>query len=348
MAVDSNGSERERSKHVRMARFIALPRPSTRGPEARQAIPGKKRAMQPGALLMITSAFAFSAMTVLVKLAGERLPSQEIVFARALVSLVLSWSLLRRAGVSPWGRNRGLLWLRGALGFAGLSCVYAAITHLPLAEATVLQYLHPSITAILAGLFLGEALTRRLYVATGMSLLGVLLVSHPETLFGRSEASLDPRWVAVAVAGAAFSAAAYVLVRRLAREENPLVIVFYFPLVTVPLAAPTMGPVFVWPTGLEWPLLLGVGIATQIGQVSLTRGLAHLHAGHGTALSYLQVLFAAVWGFLVFDERPDHWTWIGGGLVLASAFWIARNQPSSGAPISAPAPGIRRDSSRLD
>lgn len=292
--------------------------------------------MQPGALLMLTSAFAFSVMTVFVKLAGERLPSQEIVFARALLSLVLSGSLLRRAGVSPWGRNRRLLWLRGTLGFAGLSCVYAALTHLPLAEATVLQYLHPSITAILAGCFLGEALTRRLAFATASSLLGVLLVAHPESVFGDSGAPLDPLWVGVAIAGASFSAAAYVVVRRLAREENALVIVFYFPLVTVPLAIPAMVPVFVWPSVPDWWLLLGVGIATQIGQVSLTRGLARLRAGPGTALSYLQVLFAACWGFLVFGERPDRWTWLGGGAILASAIWIAWNPIRAEAPASPP------------
>ena len=104
--------------------------------------------MQKGVGSMVLSALAFSLMTVFVKLAGERLPSQEIVVARAALSLALSWSLLRRAGISPWGNERRALWLRGLLGFAGLSCVFAAVTHLPLAEATVLQYLHPPITPI--------------------------------------------------------------------------------------------------------------------------------------------------------------------------------------------------------
>lgn len=280
--------------------------------------------MQRGAWLMMTSALAFSVMTMLVKLAGERLPSQEIVVARALVSLVLSWSLLRRAGVSPWGHDRKWLWIRGALGFAGLSCVYAAVTHLPLAEATVLQYLHPAITALFAGLFLGEAVSRGVWIATIVSLVGVVLVSKPAFVFGAEASSLDPLWVAVAIAGATFSAAAYVVVRRLSRSEDPLVIVFYFPLVTVPLAVPTMLPSFVWPEGIEWLWLLGIGIATQVGQVSLTRGLAILPAAHGTALSYLQVVFAAIWGIVVFGEGLSPTTLAGAGLVIASAFALAR------------------------
>jgi len=273
---------------------------------------------------MMLSALAFSAMTMLVKLVGQRIPSQEIVFARALVSLVLSWSLLRRAGVSPWGHDRLWLWIRGGLGFAGLSCVFAAVTHLPLAEATVLQYLHPAITALLAAFFLGEALTVRLMIATATSLVGVVLVARPSVVFGADAASLDPLWVAVAIAGAAFSAAAYVVVRRLGQREDPLVIVFYFPLVTVPAALPTMWPDFVWPRGIEWALLLGVGLATQIGQLALTRGLAVLPAARGTALSYLQVVFAVGWGWLVFSERPALLTIAGGALVILCSIWVAR------------------------
>ena len=283
--------------------------------------------MQRGALMMMLSALAFSVMTVLVKLAGERLPSQELVVARAIVSLVLSWSLLRRAGISPWGRNRRWLWIRGGLGFAGLSCVYGAVTHLPLAEATILQYLHPALTAIFAGIFLGEVISRRVVAATIASLAGVVLVARPSLLFGGVAAPLDPFWVAVAMGGAAFSAAAYVVVRKLSQSgEDPLVIVFYFPLVTVPAALPTMLPNFVWPEGIEWLLLLGIGVATQIGQVSLTRGLAVLPAAQGTALSYLQVAFAIVWGALVFGEIPDALALTGGAMVVGSAFWLAQSK----------------------
>lgn len=286
--------------------------------------------MSRGAWMMLLSAFAFSLMTVFVKLAGERLPSQEIVVARAVVSLVLSWWLLRQAGVSPWGHDRPRLWLRGLLGFAGLSCVYGAVTHLPLAEATVLQFLHPPITALFAGIFLGEAVSRRILLAIAVSLSGVVLVTRPATLFREAAAlpgtaaPLDPLWVGVAVAGAVFSAGAYVVVRRLSQSEDPLVIVFYFPLVTVPAALPTMWPDFVWPRGIEWLWLLGVGLATQVGQVSLTRGLALLPAAHGTAFSYLQVVFAAVWGVLVFDEALTPWTIAGGLLVVGSALQVAR------------------------
>jgi len=159
--------------------------------------------------------------------------------------------------------------------------------------------------------------------ASVLSLVGVFLVARPAFVFGSLAEPLDPFWVAVALGGAFFSASAYVVVRRLSTREDPLVIVFYFPLVTVPAALPTMAHNFVWPVGIEWLWLLGVGIATQIGQVSLTRGLSQLPAAHGTALSYLQVVFATLWGVLVFGDRPDALTLLGGSLVIASSIFVA-------------------------
>jgi drug/metabolite transporter (DMT)-like permease len=272
---------------------------------------------------MIGSAFAFSVMSLLVKGAGERLPSQEIVLARALVSLVISWALLRRAGVEPWGRRRALLLLRGVLGFAALSCVFYALTRLPLAAATVIQYLHPVFTAVLAAALLGERVGRRLPLSIALGLLGVVLVTRPAVLFGAVATPLDPFAVVVAVAGALLTACAYVVVRKLASAEHPLVIVLYFPLVTVPASLPALAGGAIWPRGWEWALLLGVGVFTQIGQVALTRGMQLEPAGRATALSYSQVLFAALWGVLFFGEIPGPSTATGAALILASTLLTA-------------------------
>jgi len=273
---------------------------------------------------MVGSAFAFAGMTALVKLAAERLPTQEIVAARAAISLLLSLALLRRAGVTPiLGRRRDLLLLRGVLGFAALSCVYYAVAHLPLAEATVLQYLHPVFTAGLAGMLLGEALGRRWLGGTLLSLVGVVLIARPGPL-GSAGWGLDPFATAVAVAGAFASGCAYVTVRRLAREEHPLVIVLYFPLVTLPATLPGLLRSGIWPQGLEWLWLAGVGILAQLGQVWLTRGLQHEPAARATGLAYLQVVFAAVLGAAFFAEIPAPLAVAGAALVLVGAFVAGR------------------------
>jgi drug/metabolite transporter (DMT)-like permease len=256
-------------------------------------------------------------MGVCVKQVGGRIPAAEVVFARAIVSVALSWWLLRRAGIPPWGKRRWLLIWRGAIGTAALLCVYAALAALPLASATVLQYLYPPFTALLAWLMLGEPIGKRVLAAMALGWLGVLLVAQPAGLLqGGATLALFP--VVIAIAGALFTALAYVSVRSLGTSEHPLVIVFYFPLVALPLSLPLVALNPVLPTPIELLWLVGVGVFTQLGQVYLTRSLTALPAARATAISYVQVLFAGGWGWLLFGESIDSWTIAGAGLVLAA------------------------------
>jgi len=273
---------------------------------------------------MVLSAFAFSLMTVFVKLAGRRLPWQEIVVARAAVTFVLSYAWLRAARIPPFGQHRALLIVRGMFGFFGLSSVYYAVTHLPLAEATVIQYLYPPLTATLAALLLRERLERSVFVSMALGLIGLLLVAQPAALFGGIAAQLDPGGLFAAFLGAFFSACAYVTVRTLGQGEHPLVIVFYFPLVALPASVVTMGTHALWPEGIEWAWLLLLGLATQVGQVAVTRGFASAAAGRMAAYSYVQVLFSAVWGVLLFEEHPTPLTLAGALLIITGALVNAR------------------------
>jgi drug/metabolite transporter (DMT)-like permease len=252
-------------------------------------------------------------MVVGVKQVGARIPLGEVVLARGLVSLALSFWTARRLGVDPWGRRRGLLLLRGLVGSTALFCVYAAVVHLPLAAATVLQYLYPTFTALLAWLLLAEPLGWRLLLATALGWLGVLLVAQPT-----ASSPLPTEWVLVAVAGALLTALAYVSVRRLAESEQPAVIILYFPLVAVPMSLPLvlLDPVLPIPIELLW--LLGVGVFTQVGQVGLTRALSELPAARATAISYVQVGFAGLWGWWIFGEAIELPTAIGAALILAA------------------------------
>jgi len=277
---------------------------------------------------MVASALAFSLMGVCVKQVGSRIPAAEVVLARAIVSVVLSWWLLRRAGVNPWGQRRGLLILRGAIGTAALLCVYAALALLPLASATVLQYLYPTLTALLAWLMLGEPIGRRVMLAMALGWSGVLLVAQPAGLL-QGAAALPPLAVLIALGGALFTSLAYVSVRSLGTSEHPLVIVFYFPLVALPLSLPlvVLDPVLPDPGELLW--LIGVGVFTQLGQVSLTRGLTALPAAQATAISYVQVAFAGLWGWLVFGEGIDGWTVAGATLVLAATLVSLTRRPEA-------------------
>ena len=271
---------------------------------------------------MVASALSFSVMTVCVKQLEGRIPVAEVVLARALISLVLSWWLLRQQQLSPWGTRRTTLIWRGVVGSAALFCVYAAIAQLPLAAATVLQYLYPTFTAALAWGALGERAGKRVLLAMALGWSGVLLVAQPNWLpsFGQSlnPQSLPPLAVAIGVTGALLTSLAYVLVRNLAPDEHPLVIVFYFPLISVPLSLPFVLVNPVLPTGVELIWLLGVGVFTQLGQVFLTRGITGMPAAQATAISYVQVIFAALWGTLLFGEQLNNLMMLGALLILGA------------------------------
>ena len=167
-----------------------------------------------------------------MKLASARLPTGEIVLARAVVTLVISYVMVRRAGLSPWGNHRGKLVLRGLLGFGGLTGYYAAIALLPIADATTIQQIVPLLTAVLAWWLLDEELGWRTFFALACGITGVLVIVHP------SGSGLDPHGVLVAVGAAICSAIAYVTVRTMSKSEHALVIVFYFRWIATPLAIP--------------------------------------------------------------------------------------------------------------
>ena len=289
---------------------------------------------------MAAGALSFSVMSVLVKVAGRTLPTMEIVLARGLVTLVLSWAALGEARKAPWGTDRGVLVARGVLGFIALSCFYYAVIQLPLAEVTVIHYTNPVFTALAAALLLSESLRAAEVVLALTSLGGVVLVARPGFLFGGQAAGLDPLGVAAAVAGAVFSALAYVAVRRASRTNGTMVIVFYFALVTTVGAAPFAAAEWEWPTAREWLVLLGVGVATQLGQISITKGLELERAGRAMTVGYLQIVFAAAWGALVFGEIPDRWSVTGGLVIVGSTFVLTRTR---GTPEEAPAPAPTRD-----
>ena len=278
---------------------------------------------------MLISALAFALMAALVKEAGQLgIPLLQIIFVRALISVALSLIDIARAGVHPLGHRRVLLFARGLSGFLALTGVFYALIHLTMAQATVLQYLHPVFTALLAFLFLAERPTTATLACIALSLLGLTCIVSPYWV--ASDATPAPLWPIIAGLGGAFgSGVAYTLVRKLVTTEHPSVIVLYFPLVCVPGTLLLGSADFVWPTAAGWWVLLGVGCFTQLGQLALTKAMQRDAASRVTSLSYVQIIFAAILGWLAFGEIPTQATLVGGGLILLGAIVSAWMQPRS-------------------
>jgi drug/metabolite transporter (DMT)-like permease len=274
---------------------------------------------QSGVVFMLKAAFGFAVMSLLVKFASRTMPTMQIVLARGCITLVIAGLVLWRGRILPFGTKVGLMLFRGFVGSCALMCFYAAVVHLPLAEATVIHQTAPLFTALLAAWLLREPLEASVLASIALCIVGVMLIARPGLLLG-SIAPADFPWqyAFVGLLGAILSAFAYVTVRRLGRSENPLVVVFYFPLVTVPMALPFALQEWVWPDFTGWLLLLGIGISTQYAQVAMTRGLAREAAGRATAVGYLQVAFASLFGAVALGEFPDGWSMLGMAAIVVA------------------------------
>jgi drug/metabolite transporter (DMT)-like permease len=268
---------------------------------------------------MLISALGFSLMSACVKEVNALgIPVLEIVAARAIVSGIISYADIKRKRISMWGINKPLLIARGMVGAFALMFVYYAVTTLPLAEATVLQYLHPVFTAILALFFLKEVIQRSTITCIGISLLGLFIIIQPNL---QIDSGVQYPWISIGAGmlGALGSAIAYIIIKKLTKTDDSSVIIFYFPMVALPISLILLGDDFVMPSLAATGLLVLVGIFTQVGQVGLTKALNSADASKATAYAYVQVLFSVLIGWVYFSETPVITTIIGGSLILVGA-----------------------------
>jgi drug/metabolite transporter (DMT)-like permease len=190
------------------------------------------------------------------------------------------------------------------------------VVHLPLADATVIQYTNAIFTAVFAVFVLREKLRPLELVCLALAVAGVLVAARPSFLFPTT-ARLPALPVLIALVGACCSGAAYVTVRRI-ETEDPLVVILYFSVIGTLGSLPFLLRNGLWPTALEWLLLLGVGIATQAGQVFLTRALYLERAGRVSAAGLVQIVFASAWGAAWFGEFPDRLALLGALMIIGA------------------------------
>lgn len=272
-----------------------------------------------GVRFMLLSALGFALMSACVKYVSiHGIPVFEIVAARALVSLIISYLDVKRKRISIWGNNKPLLLIRGIIGTFALMCVYYSVTTLPLAEATILQYVHPVFTALLGLLLLKERVQTSTLICIVFCLLGLWVMVQP-SLDHTIEYQLPMFSVMTALLGALGSSIAYIIVRKLSQTEDSSVIIMYFPLIALPVSLVLIGDNFVWPSLYLTFLLVLVGIFTQVGQYGLTKAMQTQAAGKASAYSYVQVVFSALLGVWIFNEIPSIWTYIGGTLIVTGA-----------------------------
>lgn len=279
------------------------------------------------ALILGLAVLCFSAMSALGKLAGQQVPSIEIVFFRSLVGtpLILLMALYKRA--SLLGRRKGLLFVRSLSGTLAMMGFFYALTEIPVADAVLLNQTAPVFVLPMAALYLGERITWRHVVLALTALAGAALVIRP---------SFDVVNVPglVAFGSAFFVAIAYVTIRKLTETEHALTIVLWFTVLSTLATAPPTFAAFVVPSPVCAAQLFGVGVFGAVGQLLMTQAYAYGEAGRLAVIGSLGALLGAGWDLVLWGHSPDLLTAVGGVLVIGASATlqvIRRSGPDVGA-----------------
>lgn len=274
---------------------------------------------------MLLATFLFSCMNVLVKFVSH-IPAVEIVFFRCVVSLSMSYVVLKSQGVYLWGNNHRLLIARGLSGAVALVLYFVLLQQIPLATAVTLQFLSPIVTAFLGVLLLGERVRRWQWLFFLISFGGMLVINGFDT-------RISTVHLLMGIVAAVGSGLAYTIIRKLSQREHPLVIVLYFPLVTMPIVGLYSAFHWVMPQGWDWAFLLGIGTFTQFAQYFMTKAYQAEEVSKVANLKYLSIIYALSFGFIFFDETFNVMTYAGMALVLAGVVlnvwykqWITSRQ----------------------
>lgn len=250
-----------------------------------------------GITLRILSGVLFTGMALCVKMASGHAPLGQIVFARSFFALLPLVLFLWLRGEWPNGlatqRPFGHL-MRSALGAAGMFASFATLARLSVAEATMLAYLSPLFTALIAAAFLSERLTRGRILGIGLGLLGVALATGPQIWAGQGAAETSLSGYGLGLLTALLTALALIMVRRLSQTETAGSIAFYFIVVSMLGGLMTLPYGWVWTDEKTLVFLVLSGLFGGGAHIAMTLAFRYAEASRLAPFEYL----ALVWAFL--------------------------------------------------
>ena len=261
-----------------------------------------------GVLYMILATFIFAVMNVLVKYV-ENIPAIEIILFRSIVSFFMSGITLGLKKINPLGKNRKVLFIRGLAGALALMMFFTTLQEIPLASAVTIMFLGPIFTTILGVFIVKEKVFPLQWVFFAVSFVGIIMIKG-------FDPRVSPYMALLGVGAAFFSGIAYNMIRKLKTSEHPLVIIFYFPLVTLPIVGIYSALNWVQPEGYEWVLLIAIGVLTQFAQYFMTKSYQSEDLSKVSNINFIGVIYALGFGYVLFNEAFNLLTYLGMTCVM--------------------------------
>ena len=273
-----------------------------------------------GALLMIGAAMCFAAMAVLIRYVTRDVHPFEASFFRNLFGLLpmLPWLFTNGLGGLRTERFK-LHFLRGALGFGAMSCLFTALALSPAAQVIAINFTLPILTTVLAAIIVRETVRARRWSAVAIGFVGAMVIIRP---FGQEFET----GAILALVATLFMACAMTTVKMLSRTESANAIVTWMGLTMTPLSL--IPALIYWQTPSVWQLfvLLLIAVTGTGGQQLLVRAYRTADQSYVMIFDFLRLPFVAALAFIMFGEVVDLWTWAGATLIIGSALYIARRE----------------------
>ena len=268
-----------------------------------------------GILFILSAAFFFSLMTVFVRLSGD-VPTMQKAFFRNIVAAFLAAFILMRSGEKFYIPRTSLMdmFLRCSIGTMGILCNFWAVDHMRIADANILNKLSPFFAILMSIFILKERPNRVEWLSVLLAFIGAAFVAKP----GAGIASFP---ALVAILGGFTAGTAYTYVRKLGLSgvKGP-VIVFSFSVFSTLILLPNILLNYHPMSVKQFVFLVLAGCSAAIAQLSVTAAYQNAPARDISVFDYSQVVYAAMFGFLLWGEIPDAWSFLGYAIIIGTAF----------------------------
>jgi drug/metabolite transporter (DMT)-like permease len=258
---------------------------------------------------MVISAIAFTFLNVFVK-QNSQFNVYQIVFFRSLGSLFFTIPFLLKNKISFIGNRQKLLFFRAIAGLISMILFFKSMTLLSVGTAVSLRYVAPIFGAIFALIWLKEKINPFQWLFLAVAFLGVLILKGFDT-------QINSVGMIFALTSAAFTGVVFILLRKIGDADHPVVVVNYFMIIGAVVAGVLMIPYWKTPEGIEWLLLLSLGVFGYFGQLYMTKAFQKVETNTIAPLKYLEVIFTLLIGIVWFQESYTVWSLLGIMLIIA-------------------------------
>ena len=270
-----------------------------------------------GMALMLLSALTTQSMNAMIRWLSSDIHPFEMVFFRTVFGVLVFAPLFFRRGLEPLRTQRlGLQLVRGALHVVFMFSLFTALTLIPLAKVSALNFTAPLMGTMLAILFLGESLRARRVGALAVGFAGTLIILRPGVIV------MEPGAMLVLVAASAF-AASIVVIKIMSRTETTVSMTLYQSLFGLPIVTIAMVPFWTTPSIGQLAVLVLLGPLGTLAHMSFAHSFKQADVSAVTPVEFTKLIFASSFGYLFFGEVPEVWTWVGGSLIFSAVAYLA-------------------------